>query len=213
MSKNVLVVESIVDTIRGESPSSGVPSLVLNVDPESEREINADAFCDLVKDSVGEVVTFIGRPFTQLPALAELVTSFYSCKGDKKIFIETSGRISKEMQQRELIVPIVSKTTLVIKPRVGNINSKEYEWLSHYRFSSVYWKFDWQGNVEKTNDLISTFFRFCLSKDVIEDVSEGRVILIPKNIDNKDECKDVWNFCLLSHIRYSGRESKRLFED
>jgi len=202
--KNLKISDMSV-TLRGESPLSGVPALVCYLE-ESGKQYTASKFQKIVSQGVGEVITFVGKPFRQLKEVSNIL----SLLNDKFVIIETSGRINKSNNKRSDIVPIVDRAAIVIKPTLDNINNGCYDWMLKYSFNCLYYKFVWQGDEDKTKELINLFFKKT-NRSLYHEIENRRIMVIPNNIHDIDECSDVWKYCLINELRYSGREFNRLF--
>lgn len=207
--KNELSIEYLVDTLRGESPKSGYSTIVFSLNSKSNRKLSFGRFIDIVNDSDGEIITFIGKPFRQLPVLSEFILSY---EGTKEIIIETSGRISKTKNRRHFIVPILRRATVVISPSQKGAIKGHYTWLNNYEGENIYWKFKWQGSRRNTLRFINNFFKYYVVKDVLSLIQNKKIVVMPNNISDIEECRSVWDFCLTYRLRYSGRENKRLWE-
>jgi len=205
----MLKIAKIESTLRGESPKSGIPTVVLELD-EAGKVTDLFELADILHQGVGEVITITGKPFRQLKDLCELITKI----GNKNVIIETSGRMTDLDLDRTILIPLVDKTTLVIKPNKEHLNHDNYRWMRNYRFSNGYYKFEWQGSERDTQLHINTFFDIT-NIDMFKAAKYSRIIVMPSDVNgsfNKIECRDVWNYCLTNELRYSGREHRRLFE-
>jgi len=199
-------VDEVVNTLRGESPMSGVQSVVINVD-EFGKKLHMSSIIREVGNGIGDVVTIIGKPFRQIEALSELVKGLF----DYRVIIESSGRIGvPTSSKRKVMVPIVDSTTLVIKPNVEFLNDKYYGWMKEYGLSYLYIKFEWQGSEKKTNDIINKFFKITNIKQM-NLIKSRSLIVMPSDSTDVDQCRKVWMYCLKYHTRYSGREYRRLY--
>lgn len=202
-----LKIKSIVHTLRGENPLHGIPSLVCDI-IDTGKLYTDKKFIKLLDAGVGEVITLIGKPFRQLSA----VSNFVSTYSDRNhIIIETSGRIGELDNDRQIIVPIINQSILVIKPDINNFHPIWYSWMSKYRFESIYYKFCWTGNDKELINFITQFFKV-IDKNILSLIKSGQILIMPDNISNIQQCRDAWDFCRKYELCYSGREFVRLFK-
>lgn len=199
-------VSKVESTLRGESPKSGIPTVVLDIDENGNPQKISD-LVEVVSQGIGEVVTITGKPFRQIKALCE----FINAVGKKNVIVETSGRLSSIEIKREELIPLVDKTTLVFKPNERYLDEDNYSWMRNFRFSNSYYKFEWQGNDKDTLAHINKFF-VITNIDQLKAARQSRIIIISDDVDDKTKCRDIWTFCLINELRYSGRENRRLFK-
>ena len=201
-------VKDVVTTIKGESPRAGYPVLQIELAPRASRKISVGELLSIVKESVGEKILFTGKPFRQIPVLSQF---FKEYDLDKEVIIETTGRVPEHCNRRSYLVPIVSRGFLVISPTLQGIKKGHYRWLNSYRIDNYVWKFKWLGSEQKTISFMKMFFRLVTKKSIYEEIEKNKVIVVPSDVNNIEECKKVWDFCIVYRLRYSGREYRRLW--
>jgi hypothetical protein len=202
----MIKVSKVESTLRGESPKSGIPTVVLDID-ESGKPQKISELVGIISQGIGEVVTIIGKPFRQIRPLCKLIEAV----GNKNVIIETSGRLPTIDLRREELIPLVDKTILVIKPNSEYLDEKNYSWMRNYRFSNSYYKFQWQGSDSDTQKHINSFFDIT-NINGFKMAKQSRILIVPSDINNTRQCRDIWTFCMINELRYSARESRRLFK-
>jgi len=199
-------VSDVTYSLRGESPMSGVASMIINVDEKGKYYQISDLH-NKAKQGMNELVTVIGKPFRQIRRLSNLVRGL----ADLNVIIETSGRMVDMSADRSVLIPIVNQSVLVISPDLSTMKDEDYEWMRGFRFNSVYFKFEWVKNERQTKWLIQSFLNL-INRPPEDLIKQRRIIVMPSDVCNSKECRDVWAFCLTYRFRYSGREFNRLFE-
>lgn len=205
-------VLSVSSALRGELPYLGTPSLIIDV-REKGVETRFEKLREIADAGVGEVVSIIGQPLRQLPALSALLNVL---KG-RPLIVETSGWYEPPTQMahitpdRQQMVPIVN-SCLAISPQPEYIEEGHYDWMTKFRFTNPWYKFVWQGDHTKTVKYINDFFS-AIGRDMFEFIEQNRVILMPADIKDVAQCQAVWQFCYEFRLTYSCREYQRIWRD
>jgi hypothetical protein len=202
----MIKIGKVESTLRGESPKSGIPTVVIEV-IETGKPQKMDELIAVISQGNGEIVTITGKPFRQIKDLCKLISEV----GNKNVIIETSGRLPSVDINRDELVPLVDKTTLVFKPHAEFLDDKNYGWMKDFRFSNSYYKFEWQGNDKDMMAHINKFFKIT-NINMLKASRQSRIIIVSKDIDDTASCREIWTFCMINEMRYSGRENRRLFK-
>jgi hypothetical protein len=222
-------VERIEQSIKGEQPFSGCPTVTITL-PSSNalhvrkyRKMNwIDLRGQLASSIDHRTLLFTGEPFDQLEHVSLLipflgVTNF-------SLIVETSGKFSPATpEERDLPRRLISNVdALVLRISSWNLGKREdYAWLNFSELRNglatwdghikdkIYYKFVWNKTASDTSKLISTFFTL-INKNIKDYLLPIRILVLCSDVNNKKECKEVWDFCSKNGFGYTANEYLRL---
>lgn len=221
MGEEKILISEIFESLQGEGPYVGCPSLFVRFVGCSNR----CSWCDtkyawsegklwdkeelwkkIFTTDIDDIIFTGGEPLLQYRLLARW-SERLRLRG-RRVFLETSGVFGcgyKELDRKKL-AGLIQNAFWIVSPK-SHIMLSNYEWMRYYRFDLVCWKFVWEG-WEETKDFILRFFEY-IRRELYKKIEKHTVFVMPKGATKKEvlECeKEVWAFCQEYKFRYSPRE-------
>lgn len=216
--KNKIPISEIFESLQGEGPKIGSPSLFIRFagcpvkcswcDSKFSWKggqiwTSENLYDKLFKTEIDDIVFTGGEPLLYYKIISEWVEELKIA--GKRVYMETSGITGSEHLDRYKLASLIRYVTWILSPK-DHVPMAQYEWLRHFRFDDIYWKFVWSG-WEETKDFITNFFKY-IEKPLYERIESHTVFVMPKGITNKEvmSCsKEVWAFCQEFKLRFSPR--------